>query len=191
MKRYIPIMAIVLVPMLAVPGHCFLDYFFGGSSTSDAIGNNVVGDLRAWWTGNPVYNFNPYYSGSNPLGQQPNQATQGGQTMNPMASPQGGAPQYYPQQNQQPSVTYYPPQGQQQYYGQGQPMQQQQQQYPQQMPPQAYQQQAPQQGYYQQGPQQYPPQAYEQQAPQYYQGGQPGGGRFQNYQYEHDTPQPD
>lgn len=182
--------AFLLVPLMltvcATPGHCFFDYLFGGSATTDTIGNNVVGDLRAWWTGNPVYNFNPYYSGGNPQAQS-NAPMQPGQSTSPTGSAAG--PQYYP--NQQPSVTYYPPQGQQYGYAQqGQPMPQQYQQVPQ-----GYQMQQPApQGYYQGPQQQYQnPQAYQgmpqgyEQAPQGYSQGTPG--RFQNYQYEEDTPQ--
>ncbi len=204
MKKITALITLALCPVLITPGHCFIDYLFGGSAMSDSIGNNVVGDLRAWWTGNPVYNFNPYYSGNN----------QGMPAQNPN---QGGNFQQMPQQfsgqaNQQPSVTYYPPQGQQQYgYPQGQAMQappQMQQQY-QQMPPQAQQQyqqmppqyqQMPQQAYqmpappaqgqyYPQEQYQGPPQGYGYgQAPQGYdQQGPPPGSRFQTFQYEHEA----
>ncbi len=197
MKKLIILLTLAFIPWLAVPGDCFIDYLFGGSATSDAIGNNVVGDLRSWWSGNPVYNFNPYYSGGNQPGQN-NQGTAGGQN-------QGAPPQAYNQQNQQPSVTYYPPQGQQYNYNQGQQQPMQQQQY--QAAPQPYQmqQQAPPQAYYQQGPQQQyqgPPQGYEQVPQQQYQGPPQGyeqgpqqyqqaprGGGYQSYQYEQETPQ--
>ena len=199
-------MAGAMLTMVAVPGHCFIDYLFGGSATTDSIGNNVVGDLRAWWTGNPVYNFNPYYSGGNQPGQ-PNAPTQPGQNMNSLQN----APQYYPPQNQQPSVTYYPPQGQQYGYAQGQGQPPMQQQYPPAPqgyqtqpapPPQAYYQgpgpqqqqayQGPQQQQAYQGPQQQqayqgPQQGYEQTPQGDYQG-QPDG-RYQTYQYEQETPQ--
>jgi hypothetical protein len=196
MKKLIILLTLAFIPWLAVPGDCFIDYLFGGSATSDAIGNNVVGDLRSWWSGNPVYNFNPYYSGGNQPGQN-NQGTAGGQN-------QGAPPQAYNQQNQQPSVTYYPPQGQQYNYNQGQqqPMQQQYQAAPQ---PYQMQQQAPPQAYYQQGSQQQyqgPPQGYEQVPQQQYQGPPQGyeqgpqqyqqaprGGGYQSYQYEQETPQ--
>ena len=36
--------------------------FLGGASR-DAIDNSALGDLRAWWTGNPGYVFNPWWSG--------------------------------------------------------------------------------------------------------------------------------
>ncbi len=49
-----------------VPSYGFLDYFFSGSASRDAIDNSAVGDLRAWWTGNPGYQFNPYWSGPQP-----------------------------------------------------------------------------------------------------------------------------
>ncbi len=204
MKKLIILLTLAFIPWLAVPGDCFIDYLFGGSATSDAIGNNVVGDLRSWWSGNPVYNFNPYYSGGNQPGQN-NQGTAGGQNTSPMGSYQGAPPQAYNQQNQQPSVTYYPPQGQQYNYNQGQQQPMQQQQY--QAAPQPYQmqQQAPPQAYYQQGPQQQyqgPPQGYEQVPQQQYQGPPQGyeqgpqqyqqaprGGGYQSYQYEQETPQ--
>jgi len=179
---------------VASPGHAFLDYLFGGSQTRDAIDNSAVGDLRAWWSGNPVYQFNPYYRGSADPAQQAG-AMQGdqGQGYGQMAAPQGS---YQPEP--QASVTYFPPQSQQQYgysgytpgtqqYGANQPVQYQQQPqyyqqpaaqyqppapqyqqqygYPQPAPQYSYQPQAPQS--YQQQPQQYQaaPQAYQQQYP--------------------------
>lgn len=69
----------------------FLDYLFSGSSSRDAIDNNVVGDLRSWWSGNPAYQFNPYYSGAQQFGQ--NQGQQAAQ----------------PAQPPQPTINYYPP----------------------------------------------------------------------------------
>ena len=144
-----------------VPSYGFLDYFFSGSGSRDAIDNSAVGDLRAWWTGNPGYQFNPYWSGPQPNQQQGQQtnplnpaSTQG---YSPMGSPSAGTPQA------PPTVNYYPQQapGQpaQGMYG-GTPQQYQQ-------APQQYQA-SPQQ--YQQVPQQYqaPPQQY-QQVPQQYQ----------------------
>lgn len=197
MKKFTVLLTLVLCPLLVTPGHCFIDYLFGGSAMNDSIGNNVVGDLRAWWTGNPVYNYNPYYSGGN-QGMPSQNPNQGG---NFQATPQ----QYYGQPNQQPSVTYYPPQGQQpQGYPQGQAMQappQMQQQYQQmpqqyqQMPPQ-YQQMTPQayqappaQGqYYPQEQYQGPPQGYAQTPQGYYQEGPPPGSRYQTFQYEREMP---
>jgi hypothetical protein len=178
MKKIILPVVIVCMLAVAVPAHAFLDYLFGGSASRDAIDNSAVGDIRAWWTGNPAYQFNPYYSAQqqNPV---QGQAAQGQQM---------GAPQMQP-----PTVTHYPPQdAQQPYYGQTpvEPqqgmMQQQYQTMPQQYQtaPQGYQQ-MPQQQYqampqqYQAAPQaympqgqppaQYPPQAYQQTAPQQYQ----------------------
>jgi hypothetical protein len=171
MKKIILPVVIVCILAVAVPAHAFLDYLFGGSASRDAIDNSAVGDIRAWWTGNPAYQFNPYYSAQqqNPV---QGQAAQGQQM---------GAPQMQP-----PTVTHYPPQdAQQPYYGQTpvEPqqgmMQQQYQTAPQgyqQMPQQQYQAmpqqyQAAPQAYMPQGqpPAQYPPQAYQQTAPQQYQ----------------------
>lgn len=145
------IFVIILVIVSLSPVTCsfaFLDYLFSGSSSRDAIDNSAVGDLRSWWTGNPAYTFNPYYSGSGmPQGQQqPGQA---------------------PPQPQQPIINYYPPsQGaasypyaqqqapaqqvpqQQMQYGYGQPQQTYQ---PQGMQPPAQYQAAPQAYQYQQG----------------------------------------
>ena len=80
-----------------VPSYGFLDYFFSGSGSRDAIDNSAVGDLRAWWTGNPGYQFNPYWSGPQPNQQQGQQtnplnpaSTQG---YSPMGSPSAGTPQ--------------------------------------------------------------------------------------------------
>lgn len=173
MKKLILPIVLLCVVVVAVPAHAFLDYLFGGSSSRDAIDNSAIGDLRAWWTGNPAYQFNPYYS---PQQQNPlqSQAPQGGQQMGYPGVPQMGAPQ-----GQAPSVNYFPPQGgQQPYYGQYDP--QPQQQYPMQQQfqtaPQAYQQ-YPQQPYQQAMPQQY------QAAPQSYlpQGQPPGQYQPQAY----------
>lgn len=93
-KIFVAIVVIVsLCPVTS--SFAFLDYLFSGSSSRDAIDNSAVGDLRAWWTGNPAYTFNPYYSGAGmPQGQQqPGQAPQAAQ----------------PQLQQQPTVNYYPP----------------------------------------------------------------------------------
>lgn len=182
-KLILPVVLLWTVAVTA-PAHAFLDYIFGGSASRDAIDNSAVGDLRAWWTGNPAYTFNPYYSPQqqNPVQGQASQRQQ----MN--------APQVQP-----PNMTFNPPQaGQQPYYGQTDPNEQampQQQSYQQQyqQTPQAYQQVLPQQQQYQPMPQQYQaapqqylppgqppgqyqPQAYQQQVPQQYQGA-PGGYR--------------
>lgn len=93
-KIFVAIVVIVsLSPVTS--SFAFLDYLFSGSSSRDAIDNSAVGDLRAWWTGNPAYTFNPYYSGAGmPQGQQqPGQAPQVAQ----------------PQLQQQPIINYYPP----------------------------------------------------------------------------------
>jgi hypothetical protein len=152
-----------------VPSYGFLDYLFSGSASKDAIDNSAVGDLRAWWTGNPGYQFNPYWSGNQPANQQQGQQTNPAspQGYSPMGPPSVGAPQAPP-----PSVTYYPQQAPQGAYGQAPPGEPTQSMYG--GVPQQYQQ-APQQ--YQAGPQQYqqvpqqyqaPPQQY-QQLPQQYQ----------------------
>ncbi len=80
MKKIILPVVLVCMIAVAVPAYAFLDYLFGGSQGRDAIDNSAVGDLRAWWTGNPAYQFNPYYS---PQQQNPvqNQGAQGGQQM--------------------------------------------------------------------------------------------------------------
>jgi hypothetical protein len=160
-----------------VPSYGFLDYLFSGSASRDAIDNSAVGDLRAWWTGNPGYQFNPYWSGNQSTNQQQQPtnplnpaSTQG---YSPMSAPSPGTPQAAP-----PTVTYYPQQQQQGAYGQGQPAQPMYGAAPQQyqQPPQQYQtvpqqyQASPQQ--YQQVPQQYQPapQQYQAPAPMAYQG---------------------
>lgn len=186
MKKVIMVGAILLLVCPAVPSHAFFDYLFAGSSSRDAIENSAVGDLRSWWTGNPAYVFNPYYSG--PTNQ--NNANQGQQAPAPQQSEPivnyvpaqgaygGQAPQGYPQQQYQgapqqyQTTPAYPPQyQQQQQYApqqQAQPQYQQQPQY--QAPMQA--QQIPQQ---QSQAQQYAPQPYQgqqygaQQMPQQYQ----------------------
>ncbi len=96
MKRFTVAVVILCLAAFASPGYAFIDYLFGGSSNSGAIDNSAVGDLRAWWTGNPVYQFNPYYSGNS------NPATQGNQRtgQQPAAA-----------QAPQPNVSFYPPQG--------------------------------------------------------------------------------
>ncbi len=191
MKKLILLAVLAFVAASVAPGHAFIDYLFGGSQTRNAIDNSALGDIRAWWTGNPAYQFNPYYSGGN----NPAQSASGvsaAQNMQSPYAPQGMQQQGNYQPQPQPSITYSP---QQQQYGYGQPQGQPQGQYqgqpiygaagaslPLQGQPQAYQQPAPQ---YQQVPQQYQqpmqqpayqqqmPQAYQQQAPQQYPGGYP------------------
>lgn len=196
MKRTIAVLACILMIAAAVPSHAFLNYLFGGDSSREAVENSALGDLRAWWTGNPVYQFNPFYSGPNPQAPQ-GQARSGGygqqpaptmQYVPPMQAPAGQYGQ--PMQQMQPQA-YGPPPQQVQPQAYGPPMQQMQPQTygppVQQMQPQAY------------GPpvqqpmpmQQMQPQAYgaPYQAGPSYQGGplqygggeQPGGG-VQYYQ---------
>lgn len=116
MKRNLISLVCLLMVLGAVPAYGFLDYFFsGGNEGGETIGNSVVGDLRSWWTGNPAYNFNPYYSGS-PLPQQgptqpPTERYVPGMQGQP---PQAGYGAYPPA-----STTYYPPQGAQAPPGQG------------------------------------------------------------------------
>ncbi|MGA8833437.1 MAG: hypothetical protein WB554_17695 [Desulfomonilaceae bacterium] len=136
MKKIFVALVVLLSLTTVSNSFAFLDYLFSGSASRDAIDNSAVGDLRSWWSGNPVYTFNPYYSG----GQTPPQGQQGVQ-----------APQMAQPQPQQPVINYYPP-------GQGSPSQygQQQQYAPQQAPqPQmqyGYGGQQPQQQMYQQQP---------------------------------------
>jgi hypothetical protein len=134
---------IVLTPLaITAPGYTFFDWLFSGGASRDAIDNSALGDFRAWWTGNPGYQFNPWWSGpSNPGAQG---TTPGANAYGPQAP--------YPQVPQ-PSISYSQPQGPP--AGYGQPMQPGGQQY--QMAPQSYQ---PTQQY------QTTPQAY-QSAPQY------------------------
>lgn len=181
MKRLIMIAVLAFLAASVAPGHAFIDYFFGGSQTRDSIDNSAVGDLRAWWTGNPAYQFNPYYSGNANPGQSAS-GMSNPQDMQQSAPPMGMQQQgYQPQPQPQPSVTYFPQQGQQQYgyeppqgQYQGQPI------YgaagaslPIQGPPQTYQQpvqqyqQSPQQQYQQ--PAQYQPPVQYQQPAQYQQ----------------------
>ncbi|AFM22830.1 hypothetical protein [Desulfomonile tiedjei] len=155
MKKLTYLGILVCCMMAVTPAHAFLDYFFSGSASRDAIDNSAVGDLRAWWTGNPAYQFNPYYSGNaNPQQQQQQQQQQ--------------VPQY-----PQPSMQFYPPQQAPQAAGYPQQFQN-----PQGVPPQYVQQQMPQQQYMPQpqgyGQQMYPPQGY-QQVPQQYQQMAPQG----------------
>ena len=108
MKRNLALILLLVVVLASVPAHGFVNWLFGGSSNRGAVGNSVMGDLRAWWTGNPVYYFNPFYSGS----QRPVQGNQAAPTVQYGAGqgsstygPQGASMQY-----QQPGVTYPTPQ---------------------------------------------------------------------------------
>ncbi len=88
-------MLIILVPLaVTAPGHCFFDWLFSGGASRDAIDNSALGDLRAWWTGNPGYVFNPWWSGPS----------------NPQAQQQGSSGAYGPQapypQMPQPNISY-------------------------------------------------------------------------------------
>ncbi|MEW6351350.1 MAG: hypothetical protein AB1646_20040 [Thermodesulfobacteriota bacterium] len=172
-SRLCALTVIMVVMIWQVPGHAFVDFLFGGSSNRGAIENSAIGDLRAWYTGNPVYQFNPFYSRGSDIASPvfPGDPQQQNSAGRPQASPSGPVPQ--------PTVTYFPPNpGQGQYYGPapqeqamyGQPMQQapgpqyqpQYQQPQAQYPPQQYQQPV------------YPPQQYQQPAPAY-QGGYQAG----------------
>ena len=164
MRKLTVLIAVLCVVAFAPPSHAFIDYLFGGSSNTDAIDNSALGDLRAWWTGNPAYQFNPYYSGGPLPGQQQGQggAAAAGQQQymqvpQPPASPYG-----------QPGYGQGVPAGAQQ-YGAAPPGYQPAPQGYAPPPPQAYPQAAP-QGY-QPAPQAYqmPPQGYPQAAPQAYQ----------------------
>lgn len=174
MKRTFLLFAIMVVLVASTPSYGFLDYLFSGSANRGAIGNSAVGELRSWWSGNPVYNNNPYHTG--PVRAMPGGQSAGG---NPYAGSQGA---YGPAgaYQQQPMVQNYPPQAPGT-YGQGYP-QQMQQSYPQQTQQQGYYpQQMQQQGYYG-APQ---PGAYQpQQQPQAYQGGYPGAYQGQPQPYQ-------
>ncbi len=123
--RKILLMAIVAAILAsATPSHAFLDYLFGGAGSRDAIGNSVVGDLRAWWSGNPVYTFDPYYSGpaTQSTGAPGTPPGSYGQAPYPGSTQgYGSAPQY-----SQPTMTFTPPTGAVGAYGQPyqQPVQQ-------------------------------------------------------------------
>jgi hypothetical protein len=123
MKKILLLTVLALVMASAVPGYAFLDYLFSGSSSRDAIDNSALGDLRAWWTGNPAYQFNPWWTPSPGSGQ----AAPGGQSPGAQGSYTVGGPQAGVQQYQQPAgySTFYPagaPQGYGQYpTQQGQP----------------------------------------------------------------------
>lgn len=158
MRKLIYVGTLLSLLMAAGPSYAFLDYLFGGSSSRDAIDNSAVGDMRAWWTGNPGYQFNPYWGGQPPQQQQQQRAAQPPQPSVNFNAPQQGPPNapgvMYPQQvaPSAPGVVY--PQG----GVPGQPMTQQYQPAPQQF-------QNP-QGFAQQGAD-YPPQAYQPQPQQY------------------------
>jgi hypothetical protein len=182
MKKLMIIAVLTILTVTVAPGYAFIDYLFGGSQTRNAIDNSALGDLRAWWTGNPAYQFNPFYSGSaNPAQQQAGGMNR--QQSMPQSYSPGAMQQGMTQPQPQPSVTYFPPQQyqqqQQQQYGYGAPQPQQQYQgqpvygaagasLPYQGPPQQYQQPVQQ---YQQPVQQYqqPVQQYQQPAQQYQQ----------------------
>jgi hypothetical protein len=143
MKRSAILILAIMLVAFATPGHSFVNYLFGGSS-DNAVGNTVVGDLRAWWTGNPVYQFNPFYSSKgvpqqvveqpppsslnmNPRGGAVVQQSPGGYQYQhsapyPQANPGPPAPQVYPgqapQRAYQPRAQYGAPSGQ---YRQPQP----------------------------------------------------------------------
>jgi hypothetical protein len=111
MKKASIILALLLFVVMAGPAYCFVDYLFGGSSRG-AIDNSVVGDLRAWWSGNPAYQFNPYHTGRG-MPQQSQQAPPSaiGSQQQMGGYPQGapGNPQYYQQGNQNPYVQNFGP----------------------------------------------------------------------------------
>jgi hypothetical protein len=118
MKRNLGLMILLIMIVSAAPAHAFLDYLFGGDSNAGAIGNSVTGDFRAWWTGNPVYNFNPWYSQTNNAARnlRPGGSTYGaaGGSYSINQSRPGGYAQGTPPMGQ----SYYPPQGAQPQYGQ-------------------------------------------------------------------------
>lgn len=158
MKKLAPAVILLLMAACPPPSSAFLDYLFSGSASRDAIDNSAIGDLRAWWTGNPAYQFNPWYTPS-----QPGAAPGAGQQQQPMQQ-QGSysvtPPQTGYQQQQQPMYQGYAGQEEPQAMPQAY-------QTPQAMPQPVYQQ-PPQQ--YQSAPQQYqPPQYQTQAAPQYQQ----------------------
>ena len=182
MKKILLLTVIALVMASAVPGYAFLDYLFSGGSSRDAIDNSALGDLRAWWTGNPAYQFNPWWTPTPGSGQ----AAPDAQSPGAQGSYTVGGPQTAGQQYQQPAgySSFFPSQAAPQPYGQYPPQQAQPgyggyapQAVPQYQPtPQQYQampqqyQAAPQQ--YQAMPQQYQamPQQQYQAMPQQYQG---------------------
>jgi hypothetical protein len=190
MKRNLVLVIIAIILFSSIPSHGFLNYLFSGSSSKDAIDNSAIGDMRAWWTGNPVYKFNPYLTGpAQPMPGAPGGPGQGGIPSQPM--PTGGTAAQY----QQPTISFTPPQSTANPYGQTyqQPVQQ--------MPygyGQGYQQPVQQMPYgygqgYQQPQQQaynpYPQQVYQQpvqQMPQGYQAPAQGGYQYQqNFQQQY------
>jgi hypothetical protein len=168
MKRAAAVALVLCLVVASAPAYAFVDYLFGGSSNAGAIDNSAVGDFRAWWTGNPGYQFNPWWSGpsKNPASQQPGQAgapdgSLGGQPVDPGVNPPamnyhsgqagqmpygGGAPAGYQQPYAAAPPNYPPPQAYQPPQGYAAPPQ------PQQLPQQAYQ--GPPPGYRQPPPQQ-------------------------------------
>jgi hypothetical protein len=106
MKRNLELVIIIVILFAAIPSYAFLNYLFSGGASQDAIDNSAVGDLRAWWTGNPVYKFNPYLTGPvQPMPGAPGAADQPGMPGQPM--PGGGTASQY----QQPTINFVPPQG--------------------------------------------------------------------------------
>jgi len=182
MKKILLLTVIALVMASAVPGYAFLNYLFSGSSSRDAIDNSALGDLRAWWTGNPAYQFNPWWTPTPGQGQAPGGQAPGAQGSYTVGGPQTAGQQYqqpagyssffpsqapapqvygqYPAQQTQPGYGGYAPQAVPQYQSAPQQYQAMPQQY-QAMPQQQYQA-MPQQ--YQTAPQQY------QAMPEQYQG---------------------
>ncbi len=95
MKKYSLIGMLLFLVASTVPSYGFIDYLFSGSASRDAIDNSFLGDLRAWWTGNPAYTFNPYWKGNQQAnqqqGQQPNSMNQPSpQGYSPMGAPSPG-----------------------------------------------------------------------------------------------------
>ena len=110
MKKLMFVLIVLTQLAIAAPGYTFFDWLLSGGASRDAIDNSALGDLRAWWTGNPGYQFNPWWSGpSNP----------GAQGMTPGAGSYG--PQAPYPQMPQPSISYSPPQGSPAGYGQPMP----------------------------------------------------------------------
>ncbi len=143
MKRGLILAVIMCVTVVTVPSYAFVNYLFGGASNRGAIGNSALGDIRSWWSGNPVYQFNPFYSA--PSKQSPMQAGIPGYGSSRRAS--GGSA--IPQQGTHTSILVGPG-GQTGGYGQQQGY---------------YQQQYPQQAYTQQGQQYQMPAQQQYQAP--------------------------
>ena len=192
MKRNLVLVIIAIIMLSSIPSYGFLNYLFSGDASKNAVDNSAVGDLRAWWTGNPVYKFNPYHSGpAQPMAGAPGAPGQGGMPGQPM--PAGGMASQY----QQPTINFTPPHGAANPYGQTyqQPMQQMPQGYgqgyqqPMQQAGNPYGQQAYPQPM-QQGPNPYyPQQVYQQpvqQAPQGYPAPAQGGYQYQqNFQQQY------